>query len=178
MRCSIGVIVVMISAFLASSSVLEAGQPTRSVQPAPAQQSSSIPVTADQQRRAAIAQQTAVAEEKKVALRVRWVEQQMQREETLLAQRLAYANKLRQNGLTKNDQKILDQASQYERQALAAYQSRVEQFEKVLQSTGTTTSAQPANSTTRAPSKNRKTTPTRARSTRKPHPNSRLIRRR
>ena len=53
----------------------------------------------------------------------------MQKEEQALAQRLAYAAQLRAQGLTKNDQKLLDQAEAVERQALDYYLRRVKQFE-------------------------------------------------
>ena len=39
----------------------------------------------------------------------------IEKEEQLLAQRMAYAAKLREKGLAANDQKLLDQAEQFER---------------------------------------------------------------
>ena len=53
----------------------------------------------------------------------------LQKEEQALAQRMAYAQKLRAAGLEKNDQKMLDQAEQYERQAMDYYTKRVQPFE-------------------------------------------------
>lgn len=69
-------------------------------------------------------------DEKRVLQRVRGYQLQLEREEKLLSQRLAQAERLRQSGLAKKDQRLLDQAERYERKALAAYQQRVRQFEK------------------------------------------------
>lgn len=68
--------------------------------------------------------------------RVRAYQSQLQREEQLLQQRLLQADKIRQQGLQKKDQRLLDQAERYERQAMAAYQQRVKQFE--VRNIGTT----------------------------------------
>ena len=100
-----------------------------------------IPVSAVEQRRAAVAQQTASAEEQRILGRVRGLEALLAKEEKLLAQRLAYAAKLRQAGLKKNDQKMLDQAEQYERQSLAWYEKRIAQFESVNVATGVSKSS-------------------------------------
>ena len=73
----------------------------------------------------------------------------MQKEEQALAQRLAYAGKLRAAGLAKNDQKMLDQAEGLERQALDYYQKRVKQFEaaSIKASTSSTKVQQPTRTT-------------------------------
>lgn len=86
-------------------------------------------VSPDDKQRAAVAQQAATAEEKRVAIHVRQLEIIMAKEEQTLAQRMAQAAKIREEGLAKNDQKLLDQAEQYERQALAYYLQRVQQLE-------------------------------------------------
>jgi hypothetical protein len=64
-----------------------------------------------------------------MAGRVRGLQQLIEREEQLLVQRMTYAAKLREKGLTTNDQQLLDQAERYERAALAEYQKKVRQFE-------------------------------------------------
>jgi len=69
-------------------------------------------------------------DEQQVMARVRGYQMQLEREEKVLNQRLAYAAQLRQQGLEKKDQNLLDQAEQYERKALTAYQGRVQQYEK------------------------------------------------
>lgn len=68
--------------------------------------------------------------EQQVMARVRGYQLVMEREEKVLSQRMAHATKLRQQGLQNKDQKLLDQAEQYERQAIVAYQRRIKQFEK------------------------------------------------
>lgn|GEM_PF-4138653 len=68
--------------------------------------------------------------EQQVMARVRGYKSQLEREEKMLSQRLAYAGQLRQQGLEKKDPRLLDQAEQYERKALAAYQQRVKRFER------------------------------------------------
>ena len=65
-----------------------------------------------------------------MAGRVRGLQLLIAKEEQLLAQRLAYAGKLREKGLAANDQKTLDQAEQFERAALAEYLKKVQQFER------------------------------------------------
>ncbi len=97
-----------------------------------------LEATSDEKRRAAAAHQVATAEEQQVAGRVRGLQLLMQKEEQALAQRLAYAAKVRAQGLAKNDQKFLDQAERLERQALDYYQKRVSQFENVKITPGTT----------------------------------------
>ena len=89
-----------------------------------------IQVTDDEKRRAAAGRQAAAAEEQQVAGRIRGLQMLIEREEQLLAQRLAYANKLREKGLAANDQKVLDQAERFERAALVEYQKKVQQFER------------------------------------------------
>ncbi|MCU0958615.1 MAG: hypothetical protein MUF48_00795 [Pirellulaceae bacterium] len=88
-------------------------------------------VTEDEKRRAALAQQQAAAEEQQMAGRVRGLQQLIEREEQLLVQRMTYAAKLREKGLTTNDQQLLDQAERYERAALAEYQKKVRHFESM-----------------------------------------------
>ncbi len=98
-----------------------------------------IDVTPEEKQRAALAQQKATAEEQQIQSRLRGLQVLMQKEETALAQRLAQAAKIREQGLAKNDQKLLDQAEQYERQALDYYQKRCQQFEKASISVESTT---------------------------------------
>jgi len=69
-------------------------------------------------------------DEQQVMARVRGYQSQLEREEKVLAQRMAYAAQLRRQGLEKKDQSLLDQAEQYERKSLAAYQGRVKLFER------------------------------------------------
>ncbi len=88
-------------------------------------------VTEEEKRRAAVAQQQAMAEEQQMAGRVRGLQQLIEREEQLLVQRMTYASKLREKGLTTNDQPLLDQAERYERAALTEYQKKVRQFESM-----------------------------------------------
>lgn len=90
-----------------------------------------IEATEDEKRRAAAAKQAAQLEEQQMMARVRGLQAMIEREEALLTQRLTQASQIREAGLTKNDQKLLDQAEQIERQALVHYQKRVEQFEKM-----------------------------------------------
>ncbi len=99
-----------------------------------------LDATPEEKQRAAALAASASVEERQVASRVRGLQLLMQKEEQALAQRLAYASKLRAQGLTKNDQKTLDQAEQLERQALDYYLKRVQQFEKASVTTGTSTS--------------------------------------
>ncbi len=68
-------------------------------------------------------------DEQQVMARVRAYQSQLQREEQLLQQRLKQADQLRQRGLQSKDQRVLDQAERYERQAMAAYQQRIKYFE-------------------------------------------------
>jgi hypothetical protein len=74
--------------------------------------------------------EVANSNEQQVMARVRGYQLVMEREEKMLSQRMAHATKLRQQGLQNKDQKLLDQAEQYERQAIAAYRGRIQQFEK------------------------------------------------
>ena len=89
-----------------------------------------IQVPEEEKRRAAAGRQTAAAEEQQVAGRIRGLQLLIEKEEQLLAQRMAYATKLREKGLAANDQQILDQAERFERAALAEYQKKVQQFER------------------------------------------------
>ena len=98
----------------------------------------------EERQRAAAAAQAASAEEQQVSSRVRGLQLLMQKEEQALAQRLAYAAQIREQGLTKNDQKMLDQAERIERAALDYYQKRCQQFEQ------TTISNSPSSSNSRA----------------------------
>jgi hypothetical protein len=120
-----------------------------------------IEVSAEEKKRAAAAQQAAIAEEQQMISRLRGLQALMEKEERLLAQRLAYAAKIREKGLASNDQKLLDQAEDYERRSLAYYQKRVEQFEKASISSGTSQKSvkQPSRPTSRPTSQ-----PTRSRS--------------
>jgi len=86
-------------------------------------------VSPEDKQRAAVAQQAATAEEQRVAAHVRQLEIIMAKEEQTLAQRMAHAAKIREEGLAKNDQKLLDQAEQVERQSLDYYLKRVQQLE-------------------------------------------------
>lgn len=87
--------------------------------------------TPEEKQRAAVAQRQAQAEEQAMAARVRGLETLIQKEEQDLAQRLAHAAKLRADGLAKNDEKILQQAEQLERQSLEYYLKRIKQFESM-----------------------------------------------
>lgn len=89
-----------------------------------------LDITEEEKRRAAAGQQAAAVEEQQMNSRVRGLQSLIAREEQLLAQRLAYANKLREKGLASNDEKTLKQAEQFERAALVEYQKKVEQFER------------------------------------------------
>jgi len=168
---TLGGILVMPSAGIAASNKRVVRQPATT-------QRNGTMVAVEEQRKATAAAQKATIEEQKVAQRVRWVELQLKREEQLLSQRLAYANRLRAAGLQKNDEKMLKQAEDYERQALAAFQQKVTQYERMLQSTtGGSTPPTPAK-TSGSTSRQRPSSSVRMRSTSKPHPQSRLIRRR
>ena len=96
-----------------------------------------IEVSPEEKQRAAAARQTAIAEEQQVQARLRGLQALMEKEERLLAQRLAQAAQIRAKGLASNDQKMLDQAERYERQALDYYQKKVQQFENLNVATGT-----------------------------------------
>ena len=112
-----------------------------------------VEVTQEERKKAAVAQQAATAEEQKIASQLRGLQLLMQKEEQALAQRLAYAAKIRAQGLASNDQKLLDQAERLERQALDYYQKRVKQFESFTVSSGqsnTKTKQQTTRGTTRS----------------------------
>lgn len=68
-------------------------------------------------------------DEQQVMARVRGYQSQLQREQQMLEQRLRQADRIRQQGLQRKDQRLLDQAERYERQAMAAYEQRIKQFE-------------------------------------------------
>jgi hypothetical protein len=68
-------------------------------------------------------------DEQQVMARVRGYQSQLQREQQMLEQRLKQADRIRQQGLQRKDQRLLDQAERYERQAMAAYEQRIKQFE-------------------------------------------------
>jgi hypothetical protein len=88
-----------------------------------------IQITEEEKLRAAAGKQAAAAEEQQISGRVRGLQVLMEKEEQLLAQRLTYAARIRDKGLTDNDQKLLDQAERLERAALAEYEKKVQQFE-------------------------------------------------
>ena len=88
-----------------------------------------IQVTEEEKLRAAAGKQAAAAEEQQMAGRIRGLQVLIEKEEQLLAQRMAYAARIREKGLADNDQKLLDQAERYERAALAEYEKKVQQFE-------------------------------------------------
>jgi hypothetical protein len=90
-----------------------------------------IQITDEEKQRAAAAKKAAMAEEQQMLGRVRGLQTLIEREEQLLSQRLAYAAKIREKGLADNDQKLLDQAERYERAALAEYQKKCQQFERM-----------------------------------------------
>jgi hypothetical protein len=95
-----------------------------------------LDATPEEKRRAADLQRQAAAEEQQVSSQVRGLQALMQKEEQALAQRLAYAAQMRAQGLTENDQKLLNQAEAIERQALDYYQRRVKQFENTRVTNG------------------------------------------
>ena len=83
----------------------------------------------------------------------------MEKEESLLAQRMAYAAQIRDKGLADNDQKLLDQAERFERAALAEYEKKVRQFETMRVTNGAPEQTRP--------------TPAPVRSSKKPSPTRR-----
>ncbi len=89
-----------------------------------------IEASEEEKRRAAAGKQAAAAQETQMLGRIRNLQTIIAREEQLLAQRLAYAAKLRDKGLATNDEKVLSQAEQFERAALAEYLKKVQQFER------------------------------------------------
>ncbi len=107
------------------------GETTEAAKPTVIRTYENIQVPEEEKRRAAAGRQTAAAEEQQVAGRIRGLQLLMEKEEQLLAQRMAYATKLREKGLAANDQQILDQAERFERAALAEYQKKVQQFERM-----------------------------------------------
>ena len=106
------------------------GETTEAAKPTVIRTYENIQVPEEEKRRAAAGRQTASAEEQQVAGRIRGLQLLMEKEEQLLAKRMAYATKLREKGLAANDQQILDQAERFERAALAEYQKKVQQFER------------------------------------------------
>jgi hypothetical protein len=90
-------------------------------------------------------------EEKKLFAQLRGYQLLLKKEEQALAQRMAYAQKLRVAGLEKNDQKLLDQAEDYERRAMEYYTKRVQQFEKMRFSTPSDTTTRSSGSSTSQP---------------------------
>jgi hypothetical protein len=107
------------------------GETTEAAEPTVIRTYENIQVPEEEKRRAAAGRQTAAAEEQQVAGRIRGLQLLIEKEEQLLAQRMAYATKLREKGLAANDQKILDQAERFERAALAEYLKKVQQFERM-----------------------------------------------
>jgi hypothetical protein len=107
------------------------GGTTEAAEPTVIRTYENIQVPEEEKRRAAAGRQTAAAEEQQVAGRIRGLQLLIEKEEQLLAQRMAYATKLREKGLAANDQKILDQAERFERAALAEYLKKVQQFERM-----------------------------------------------
>jgi hypothetical protein len=105
-------------------------------------------------------------DEQQVMARVRGYQMQLEREEKALNQRLAYAAQLRQQGLEKKDQNLLDQAEQYERKALATYQGRVKQYEKANLNPGARARAAKAGIDSNSGKTSQPTTRTRRRSSR------------
>lgn len=88
-----------------------------------------IQVTDEEKLRAAAGKQAAAAEEQQMSARIRGLQVLIEKEEQLLAQRMAYAARIREKGLADNDQKLLDQAERYERAALTEYEKKVQYFE-------------------------------------------------
>ncbi len=125
MRCSYLTILLLTGLLLSVPATLQA-QHRQSRRGTPARQS-----TASRQPQQLTAAGGEVGgDEQQVMARVRGYQSQLEREEKALSQRMAYAAQLRRQGLEKKDQNLLDQAEQYERRALAAYQGRVKLFEK------------------------------------------------
>ncbi len=84
------------------------------------------------QRLAQQAQQRAKAQEAAVQARMRQIEARMDQEAKLLERRMNEANQIRQAALQKNDQRGLDKAEQYEKQAIAAYEASLDKLIKAM----------------------------------------------
>ncbi len=77
------------------------------------------------QRMAQEAERRARAQEAAVQAQMRQIEAGIAHYEKQLEQRMAEAGRLRQAALQKNDQRGLDRAAEYEKQAIAAYEAAI-----------------------------------------------------
>ncbi|OHB76228.1 MAG: hypothetical protein A2W31_00425 [Planctomycetes bacterium RBG_16_64_10] len=127
MRCSFRFILVVVNVALLMQGTAKAQWQQQ--RPANTKTRQSVAAPRPRPDGSSMAQQT-VEDEQQILGWVRSYQLQLQREEKLLAQRMAEAAKLRERGLQQRDQRLLQQAEQYERRALAAYQQRVQQFEQ------------------------------------------------
>lgn len=84
------------------------------------------------QRMARDAEQRARAQEAAVQAQMKQIEAGIAHQEKLLERRMAEAGKLRQAALQKNDQRGLDRAAEYEKQAIAAYEAAINQLIKAV----------------------------------------------
>ncbi len=76
------------------------------------------------------ANEAAKVKEHQVIQRLRGIEALLANEQKLLERRLAYAAQIRAKGLQDEDDRLLRQAEEIERQAVALYEQRISQLEK------------------------------------------------
>ena len=126
MRCSYLSILLLTSLLLSAAGTAQAQRRQGRRASTPAWQSTARP----QPQQPTPAGGEVSGNEQQMMAKIRSYQAQLEREEKVLSQRMAYAAQLRRQGLEKKDQRLLDQAEQYERKALAAYQGRVKLFEK------------------------------------------------
>jgi hypothetical protein len=143
MRFTNGLVLAITAAFLLPCAVKAAEKKTETTR-----KSNSVVTKKNTNTTNTATNQPTTEEEKKLFAQLRGYQLLLQKEEQALAQRMAYAQKLRAAGLEKNDQKMLDQAEQYERRAMDYYTKRVQQFEKMRFQTEANAAARSSNGTT------------------------------
>lgn len=72
--------------------------------------------------------------ESKIMSRLSSLEKQLSAHERVLERRLQQAQKLRQDGLKRNDFKMLQKAERLEKQAVVEYEAQIRRFEKISKS--------------------------------------------
>ena len=97
---------------------------------APTRTTAPIPTAAQNQRKMELSAREAKQAEAQALSRVGAFRQLFRTAEAQLQSRMQLAQRTRQQGLTKNDQRLLDQAEKIEKQAIASYTQRIAQLEK------------------------------------------------
>ena len=126
------------------------------------------PPRSTDQRQATVMQKAAKKTEQVILGRISAYERELQTAAAQLEKHLAHAESLRQRGLQANDQKLLQQAEQYERRAMAQYEQSIKYFDQRSAQLENNTKSRATNAKTQAPTRN--TRPTR---TTRQRPNTR-----